>query len=81
MQKEVLNVTQSVIRFKAEEIKKALFEKSEGTVVKKATKIGSSIYLNVTGIIENNTFYKVIKEEKENKIVLIKIDVEKLLMD
>lgn len=73
MQKEILNV-----RFKAEEIKKALFNNKQETIVKKATKIGSSIYLNVTGIIENNTFYKVIKEE-ENKIILVKIDVEELL--
>jgi Mrp family chromosome partitioning ATPase len=79
MQKEVLNVTQYVVRLKAEEIKKALFNSNQDTIVKKATKIGSSIYLNVTGIIENNTFYKVIKEE--DKIVLTKIDVEELLRD
>lgn len=76
-QNKITNVVQSAIRFKAEEIKKALFNNNQETIVKKATKIGSSIYLNVTGIIENNTFYKVIKEE--DKIVLIKIDVEDLL--
>lgn len=77
MHRKVLNVTQSVPRFKAEEIKKALFNNNQETIVKKATKIGSSIYLNVTGIIENNTFYNIAKEG--DKIVLTKIDIEDFL--
>ena len=77
MRKEVLNVSRDEIRFKAKEIREALFSNNQQTVVKKATKIGSSIYLNVTGIIDNNTFYKVMKEE--DKIILVKIDVEDLL--
>ena len=68
---------QDVIRFKAKEIKRALFNNNQEAMVKKATKIGSSIYLNVTGIIENNTFYKIVRED--DRIVLIKIDVEDLL--
>lgn len=80
MQEEVLNVVNSdrkEVRFKAQEIRKALFNNNQEIVVKKATKIGSSIYINMTGIIENNTFYKVMRENE--KIVLTKIDIEELL--
>lgn len=70
-------VIQSVIRFKAKEIKKALFENDEDIIVKKATRIKQSIYLNMTDIIEENTFYKVKKQG--NDIILTKINVEELL--
>lgn len=62
------------IRFRSEQIKKAFDLRGN---IKKTTKVGSTIYLNVTGILENNNFFSI--EKRGEEFVLVPVNIDELL--